>query len=260
MLTRNGWGQSDIGQRRTSNEDSFLVDDALGLYVVADGMGGHRNGEVASREAIDALHSMVRQDRALLAVLDQVTPGQCIDQNAPPTALRKVQRVLESAIQSATYMVHALGEVDPDRRGMGTTLSALLLRRHYGVSAQVGDSRIYRIRDGSIIQLTEDHTLVAWQLKRGLISEDQARLSKERNLITRAVGSRDYVEVDLRILEVEPEDVFVLCSDGLYGHVASEELIDLARLGPQEAAAQAIALANHRGGHDNITALFVEAQ
>lgn len=257
VVHRFGCGVSDVGRKRARNEDAFLVDDSLGLYVVADGMGGHRAGEVASREAIEALHGMVLREAYDLRILDDVAPAALSDQGPLPPALHRAQRVLEGAIQSATYFVYGLGQSDPEQRGMGTTISALLLRGHYALSGQVGDSRIYRIRGREVTQLTEDHTLIAWQLKKGLISEEEARRSRQKNVITRAVGSREYVHVDLRCYPLLPEDRFLLCSDGLYEHLQTHELADLAEDNPELAARRAIELANQRGGSDNITAIFV---
>jgi protein phosphatase len=141
---------------------------------------------------------------------------------------------------------------------MGTTLSVLLQRSDCAITAQVGDSRIYRLRQGEVEQITEDHTLVAWQLKRGFITPDQARASRQKNVITRSVGSREYVEVDLRMLPVQTGDRFLLCSDGLHGYVEAVELARLEDTSVQELTAHAVKLANERGGRDNITAVLVE--
>jgi protein phosphatase len=126
------------------------------------------------------------------------------------------------------------------------------------VIAQVGDSRIYRVRSTEVVQLTEDHTLVAWQLKRGLITSDEAKASRQRNVITRAVGNRDYVQVDISICEAELGDQYLLCSDGLHGYLRLEEIPAIAASGGQGSVQRFIDLANARGGKDNITAVLVE--
>ena len=126
------------------------------------------------------------------------------------------------------------------------------------VLGQVGDSRIYRVRSGNALQLTEDHTLIAWQLKQGLITPDQARVSKQRNVITRAVGSRDYVQVDTSVWEAGLGDRYMLCSDGLHGYLKPEEIPDMMAEGGHFAVEKFIQLANARGGKDNITAVVVE--
>jgi protein phosphatase len=241
---------TDIGRRRMSNEDAFLLDDELGLYVVADGMGGHAAGEVASREAVDTVMGMVRRGYD--------TVERFVREGPTEQTVRGVQRLLESAVQAATYMVYAIAENDPDQKGMGTTVSALLLTESHGVVAQVGDSRIYLVREGGVYQLTEDHTLVAWQVKQGIISEAEAELSPHKNVITRAVGSRDYVQVDTQTIEIGPGDLFLLCSDGLHGYVRDEELPELLALGPEMSVSKLIDIANARGGRDNITAVVVE--
>lgn len=252
-----GAGVSDVGQKRLTNEDAFLIDQELGLYVVADGMGGHSAGEVASGEAVETLHGMVKREVEALAAVDRLAE----DQGRPgdkPTPLQKAMRVLESAVQGATYMIFGLSENNPEHKGMGTTVSVLLLRGNYALTAQVGDSRIYLVRDGRIRQITEDHTLVAWQIKKGIITEEEAKVSKQKNVITRAVGSREYVQVDTGSLGVQSGDRFMLCSDGLHGYVEEGEISDMLDLGIHAAAQQSVDLANLRGGRDNITAVAVE--
>jgi protein phosphatase len=240
---------TDIGRRRVSNEDAFGVDEDLGLYVVADGMGGHAAGEIASREAVDTVIAMVRRERA---VVQSVAGG-----DRDPETLRRLSRALEAAIQAATYMVFAIAENEPEQRGMGTTLSALLLCEGLGVVAQVGDSRVYRVREGATLRLTEDHTLVAWQLKQGIISAAEAERSPHKNVITRAVGSRDYVQVDTNTFDVQPADRFLICSDGLHGYLVDDEISGMMD-GPVDIVAKGfIELANTRGGRDNITAIVV---
>jgi len=189
-------GLTDVGQRRKSNQDAFFVDDDLGLYVVADGMGGHAAGEIASQEAVDTVHGMVSRGHD---ALDRVAQGDTSEDS-----LRKAIRIVESAVQAATYMVFGLAQHDPEQQGMGTTVSVLAMCGDYGITAQVGDSRIYLIRGHAVEPLTEDHTLVAWQLKQGIITEAEAARSPHRNVITRAVGSREYVQVDTGFFEVQP--------------------------------------------------------
>jgi protein phosphatase len=141
---------------------------------------------------------------------------------------------------------------------MGTTISAMMSFGDQMALAQVGDSRIYRVRDGLAEQLTEDHTLINWQLKQGLITEAEARISRQRNVITRAVGNRDYVQVDTLISDARLGDVYLLCSDGLHGYLTPGEIPELVAPGGDAAVARLIALANDRGGKDNVTAILVE--
>ena len=129
--------------------------------------------------------------------------------------ISSMRRLIEGAIQAATYMVYAISEVEEGKSGMGTTISAAYVYKNALVTGQVGDSRIYRVRGDDVLQLTEDHTLVGWQMKQGLITEEEAKVSPHRNVITRSVGGRDYVEVDTSVIEIQAGDRFLLCSDGL---------------------------------------------
>ena len=256
---RRGYGYTDVGKRRAVNEDAFVVDDTLGLYVVADGMGGHSAGEIASHQAIETLHNMVMRERETLTSLEELPkvaepPGGSLR----PMVMQRAQRILESAVQHATYMVFGLAESDPERRGMGTTLSVLFLCGDLALTAQVGDSRVYRVRNGRAEQITEDHTLIAWQLKQGLITPEEARASNHKNVITRAVGSRDYVQVDGNCIAVEPNDAFLLCSDGVHGYLEADEIAQVMDLGAKFAPRRLAELANERGGRDNITSVAVQ--
>jgi protein phosphatase len=248
-LRRTGTALTDLGRKRKSNEDAFYVDDMLGLYVVADGMGGHAAGEVASQEAVETVYGMVKRGIGNLHELEDPVSD---------TDARAACRLMESAVQAATYMVFSMAEMDRGKSGMGTTISAMLILGEYAVTAQVGDSRIYRVRGGDVEQLTEDHTLIAWQLKQGLITPQEAKKSPHRNVITRAVGNRDYVQVDTGLVPLLLGDRFVLCSDGLHGYLRDQDISPIVRLGGEHAVARFIELANERGGKDNITAIVVE--
>jgi protein phosphatase len=243
------FGVTDTGRKRPHNEDAFNCDDELGLFVVADGVGGHAKGEVASQESVEQIHGFVRQGRQAI--------GDFLNAPGRDEKREQVRRLLESSVQSACYMVFGMADLDPSQRGMSTTISALLIAGSYAVTAQVGDSRIYRVRGGVGVQLTEDHTLVNYKLKQGLISKEEARTMKGKNVITRAVGHKDYVEVDTRELEVQAGDRYLLCSDGLHGYLQPGELEKVLNAGPAEAAPQRfVQLANERGGRDNITVVL----
>jgi protein phosphatase len=248
-LRRSGFALTDLGRKRASNEDAFFADDALGLYVVADGMGGHAAGEVASHEAVEAIYGMVKSGVGKLRDL----VGAPSEQD-----LRAASRLIESAVQAATYFVYSIAEIDRAKSGMGTTISALLILGDYAVTAQVGDSRIYRVLGGSVEQLTEDHTLIAWQLKQGLITPQEAAKSPHRNVITRAVGNREYVQVDTKCVPLAQGARFLLCSDGLHGYLHDEDIPTIVEMGGGAAVRRFIDLANERGGKDNITAVLVE--
>lgn len=251
-----GAGRTDVGNVRRTNQDRFLVDEELGLYVVADGMGGHAAGDVASEEAIAAFQELLCGDQDLLSTLSQACSQSPHDK---PLITRGMQ-IMESAGQAATYHVYGLAELDRHRVGMGTTLSALLVRGSVGLVAQVGDSRVYRVRDGKATQITEDHTLVAWQVKHGLLTEEEAERSPSRNVITRAVGSHDHVEVDVFALHVHVGDRYMLCSDGLHHYVTLEEIAQVTEAPVDQASHRFVDLALERGGRDNITAVTVRVQ
>lgn len=244
-------GRSDVGRRRPHNEDSFLCDDELGLYIVCDGVGGNAKGEVASAESVDLVQSWVRRWRKTLATYSTApTEENC----------GLVRRLLEAAVQSACYMVFGMGQLDPRQKGMSSTLSSLLIANDKAFIAQVGDSRVYLTRGGRTVQLTEDHTLVNFRLKLGLITPEEAATSPGRNVITRAVGHQDYVEVDSIDLDLEPGDRFMLCSDGLHGYLEENELDEL-MAGPRDRVAQNLVdLANERGGRDNITVVVCDIE
>ena len=248
-LRRTGTGLSDVGRKRQSNEDAFFFDDRLGLYIVGDGMGGHAAGEIASQEAVETVYGMVKRG---IANLHELADPLVEDD------VRAASRLMESAIQAATYMVFSMAEMDRGKTGMGTTLSSLLILGEFAVTAQVGDSRIYRVKGDTVEQLTEDHTLIAWQLKQGLITPQEAKKSPHRNVITRAVGNRDYVQVDTGLVKLTSGDRFLLCSDGLHGYLRDEDVAPIVAKGGDVAVKAFIDLANSRGGKDNITAILVE--
>lgn len=247
------YGDTHVGMRRTNNEDAFLLDDSLRLWVVADGMGGQAAGEEASQQAVESVHEMVKAGLARQSSMPQ-PPGNSVRPGA------SLPRLLESAVQAATYMVFGMAEQDRTKAGMGTTLSAMMGTRTGAILAQVGDSRIYRNREGVTVQLTEDHTLINWQIRNGLITEEEAKTSRQKNVITRAVGNKDYVQVDILEVDVQVGDTFILCSDGLHGYLNLEEIDSILSLGPDGAVQAFLDLANGRGGKDNITVALVVAE
>jgi protein phosphatase len=227
----------------------MLFDDELGLYIVCDGVGGNAKGEVASAESVDLVHSWVKRWRKTL-VAHVADPS--------PENSGMVRRLLESAVQSACYMVFGMGQLDPRQKGMSSTLSSLLISANTAYIAQVGDSRVYLTRDGKTAQLTEDHTLVNFRLKLGLITAEEAANSPGKNVITRAVGHQDYVEVDTIDLEIQKGDRFMLCSDGLHGYVLDNEIDGLLKGDREAVANRLIEMANERGGRDNITVVVCD--
>lgn len=244
------YGLSDVGQKRNLNEDSYLIDEELGFFVVADGVGGQAKGEVASALGVEEAYGFVSRGRGTIDTFYK---------NPNEENVFAVRRLMESALQSACYMVFALAEQDPERRGMSTTMSGLLIAEGLGVVAQVGDSRVYRLRHRRAEQLTEDHTLINYKLKHGLITPEEAQQAPGKNVITRAVGHRDYVQVDTIECDVLPRDRYMLCSDGLHIYLQDGEVEAIMGQGTLEQVAQQfIDLANSRGGRDNITVVLVD--
>jgi serine/threonine protein phosphatase PrpC len=242
---------SHVGMKRDHNEDAYFRSDDLRLYIVADGMGGHAAGEVASWEAVQAVHGMIRNGIEHVAAYEHAPSEETV---------ASLRRLVESAIQAATYMVFGIAEQDPQHKGMGTTITAMLGVRNICVLGSVGDSRAYLVRGDRTWQVTEDHTLVQLQMKAGLITPEQARASPRGNVITRAVGPRDYVQVDTFVVPVQPGDRYLLCSDGLHGYLETREIASLMNRAPslEEGCQAFIGVANERGGKDNITCVLVE--
>ncbi len=243
------WAQTDVGKQRKHNEDNYIVDSELGLYGVADGMGGHAAGEVASETALTTLREAIRSR------IDQLR--QLVKEN-PEKNRQTIQSLVDEAVQEAAKTVFELSKKKADTRGMGTTLSVLLTLGNKAVIVHVGDSRIFLLRENKVFQLTDDHSLVNEQLRMGLITEEEAERSPYKNVITRAVGAADHVKADVRFIDLMEGDRFMLCSDGLHGYFEDGEVGPLLAQDPPEKIPETlINLANERGGKDNITAIVV---
>lgn len=229
---------SDVGLRRQANEDSFAIVPELGLYLVADGMGGHKAGKIASEMATEQAQLAIQALRGAAA--------------SPSEKLRQ-------AVSCANREIHEMAQRDADLAGMGTTLVAILATRDRVALAHVGDSRAYLVRAGRIRLLTDDHSLVGELLRRRQISEADAREHPHRHVLTRALGVAPTTQPDLAELTPAPGDTFVLCSDGLTTHLRDTEILDMARQGPdlQKVCDNLVACANQRGGVDNATVVLV---
>ncbi len=233
MLTVYSWATSDVGRKRNHNEDRYLVANDVGLYAVADGMGGHNGGEVAADLAVRVLDVFVHEHRQRLG--------------------NDAGGVLKGAIERANAVIHDQAS-GPDHRGMGTTTTSLLFAGDRVLVGHVGDSRCYLVRGGRIFQVSEDHSLVAQQVKAGAITAEQAKTSPWKNVITRAVGTCVDVDVDVGAVDLEDGDTFVLCSDGLSGLVNDDEICrTVVDNFLHKVPDVLVDLANERGGHDNIT-------
>jgi serine/threonine protein phosphatase PrpC len=265
MRTRH-FGSTDPGLRRVNNEDAFLGDAKLGLFVVCDGVGGRAHGEIASEETVGFIWEWVQREAATIqAAADEARVARRLISGDPagrqvwlaPETVGRLGQIVRGALQNACYMVKGMAEADKDLTGMSTTASVVLIAGEVAIVGQVGDSRVYLARDGEVRQLTEDHTLLNMQVKQGLVTPEQARGRKSQ--ITRAIGLKDFVEADILAVPLQVGDRLLLCSDGLHEYLDSATtLTDLFQLDPRDAAPAAIQLANARGGKDNITALFVE--
>lgn len=247
---------TDVGRQREHNEDNFLVDPKLHLFVVADGMGGHAAGEVASQIAVHEICRALRDQRDVIERWErQGAPG-----NLGPMR-QELSALLERAVQTACSTVFRAAQEDPRKRGMATTTSALMLVGDRGFITHVGDSRIYLLRQGQVHQITEDHSLMNELVKRGKLKRDEIDASpyaKYKNAVTRAVGAHETVEADSLDFDVLPGDQFLLCSDGMYSYFKESELPELmAGDDIGEIPRSMVAVANAGGGHDNITAVVV---
>jgi protein phosphatase len=242
-------GGTDPGKKRHNNEDAFLLQDEVGLYAVADGVGGHEGGEVASRIAVEVLGEAVPD---LLGEGDRTPPAGRSRKSDPELS------ALRSAITLSNRKIRQAIDLDPALSGMATTLTALLLKKGRAILAHIGDSRAYLLRSGKFRQLTEDHSVVAEQLRAGVLTPEQARRSRNRNVITRALGIGDDLAVDVAAHPVQKNDTFLLCTDGLTEMVDDREIHRiLAMSSPRDAVRKLLDAANDRGGVDNITAVVV---
>ncbi len=244
-------GLTDVGRRRDHNEDAYLVDDDLHLYVVADGMGGHAGGGTASQLAVETIQRAMREARS-----------KAPDAFATPASVEesKVPALLRGAVEQACEVIFRTAQDDPDLAGMGTTATAVAIDGRSAFLAHVGDSRCYLLRDGRIHQISEDHSLVNEQLKAGAISADEAKHSRFKNIITRSVGFEREVQVDLMGVELAAGDALVVCCDGLTNLVEDPEILRIVDETPiGDAPARLVALANDRGGDDNITVIVIRA-
>jgi serine/threonine protein phosphatase PrpC len=243
---------SDPGLRRESNEDAFCAREDLGLYLVADGMGGHAAGEVASRLAVEVIESFITD-----------THGADVNRTWPfpyDTALSLDGNRLKAAFRLANRRIAAAMQEDEARRGMATTAAAVLVGRGKPVVAHVGDSRVYMWRDGQLQQITEDHSWVGEQVRAGVLSDADARRHPWRNVVTRALAGGDDPEVEIADLDVNAGDRVLICSDGLSGVVPLEkiEAIIAGAADLQQACTTLVAAANEAGGPDNITVALLQ--
>src|SRR5437588_6589036 len=245
-------GKSDVGCVRTNNEDNFGYDSRYGIYVVCDGMGGAAAGEVASKIGVDTVLEYFRD-------ADRTGIYPHIGENFEGYSERA--NALASAVQLANNAIYALGSTQAERRGMGSTIVAVLFQENFFSIAHVGDSRIYLVRQGEIQQLTDDHSLVMEQVRRGLLTREEAERSEMQNIIIRALGSEESVKPDVEDMVAMPGDVLVLASDGLTKHVKDDWMLSIINEAPtlEQACNDLIDAAKAHGGDDNITCILLKA-
>lgn len=240
-------GATDIGRKRSINEDNYKICPKMNLFIVADGMGGHIAGEIASRLAVDIIAEAVQFEFESLRDNDRLAdfhPGHLLDK----------------AIQLANRKILETAQKRPELEGMGTTTVAALVHHNTLHIASVGDSRIYRVRDHEISQLTSDHSWVNMQVRLGNMTAEEARYHPMRNVITRALGTQLEVEIDIMAHLIRHNDVVLLCTDGLSNSIQMPEIAQQINERPdlESATESLIQIANERGGDDNITAVLLQ--
>jgi len=247
-------GKTDVGCVRANNEDNFGYDSRYGIFVVCDGMGGQAAGEVASKMGVDILLDYFRNETSVAEMHAANGASGSATQHGSAGA-----RSLADAIQLANRTIHKAGQEQNGRNGMGSTIVAALVRGNSLAIGHVGDSRIYLVRQGAIQQLTQDHSLVMEQVRRGYITLEQAQKSEMQNIILRALGSEEAVEADVEDLVAVPGDLLLMTSDGLTRHVRDEEILQIVQAPGdlEHACNDLVQTAKNRGGDDNITCLLV---
>ena len=249
------WAATDVGRKRQHNEDNFLIDKKLSLFAVADGMGGHASGEIASQIAVTDFRNAMEARKDLL-------DGYARHEDGITT--QDILAAMENAVQQAGVTIFERGQKEREKRGMGTTLSALLLVGERAFIAHVGDSRVYMVRQNQTVQLTEDHSLVNELIRHGKVTRESLAASpyaSYKNAVTRALGVYETTQVDTIDLEVLPGDQFLLCSDGLHAYLQDKDVTSF--LGGDHVTAipqKLVDHANKGGGQDNITAVILRVQ
>ena len=246
-------GATDVGQVRSNNEDCFRLVQPLNLFVLSDGMGGEAHGEIASALAVETV---------VKHCMDAESNSAAPSYGNPTAGLSAQTRRLVSAVHLANKNIFNSAEEHPEQSGMGATLTALWVNGNALSIAHVGDSRAYLLRSGMLQQLTSDHSLVAEQVRRGIITASEAETSEMQSVLLRALGTQAEVEVDAEEQALFPHDLLLICSDGLTRMVTDPEIAGTlqAETDPQKAAYRLIALANENGGADNISVIVIRLE
>ena len=240
------YGKTDVGRLRSNNEDQFLVDADLGLLIVADGMGGHNAGEVASKMAVDVIHDSMRRfaEGGQKTILGKIDPR-----------FNDRTNQLASSVRLSNQFIRESARINPQNHGMGTTVDCVLIQKDRLSIGHVGDSRVYLMRSGQLHHLTEDHSLVEEQVRQGILKREEAERSQLKHILTRALGVDESVEVDLSEVPFYDGDLVLACTDGLMKMVSDEEVLKavLQMKTPKLIVEHLIDLANVAGGVDNVT-------
>jgi len=237
------FAKTDIGKAREINQDYYYIsspEESIRLYILADGMGGYKGGEVASK-------------------LATVSVKNYIESNFENTIKDKeeILKLIKSSMEYANMIVYEESKIDKELEGMGTTLEVCLIYNNKAYIGHIGDSRVYRIRKGVIRKLTKDHSYVQQLVEDGKITREEANIHPKKNMLTKALGCSAYVEPDIRARNFELGDIFIMCSDGLTNMVEDNRIFDIVTLGPQTAVDELIKEANQAGGYDNITVVII---
>jgi protein phosphatase len=245
-------GQSDVGQQRANNEDCFRIVQPLNLFVVSDGMGGEAHGEIASAMAVETV---------VKACMGEETETVAVSVEMPPDWSDQTRRLVNAA-HLANKKICESAEANPQQQGMGATLTAAWINEEKLSVVHVGDSRVYLLRSGVLQQLTSDHSLVAEQVRRGILTAAEAEHSELQSVLLRALGTQPEVEVDAEEHTLFPGDILLLCSDGLTRMVAEQKIAATlqSKSDPVRAAEKLVALANENGGADNVTVVVVHLE
>jgi protein phosphatase len=246
-------GVTDLGRVRSNNEDSFRIVEPLNLFILSDGMGGEAHGEIASSLAVDTIEKVCSASKVDFEVMLAGTSGENWSEQT---------RLLQNAVLQANFGIYQSSQEHPEQRGMGATLTAGWINGSKLSLAHVGDSRAYLLRTGNLQQLTNDHSLVAEQVRRGIITPQQAEESEMQSVLLRALGAHPEVDVDIDEFDLLPRDVLLLCSDGLTRMVTEPEIAGTlqAETDPEKAAQKLVDLANERGGLDNVTVIVARLE
>ena len=238
------FAKSDIGKSREINQDYYYISqdtDIPRLYILADGMGGYKGGEIASKLATDSVKSYINSN---------------FDENL--VEKDEILKLIESAVEYANMVVYEKSKEVPELEGMGTTLEVCLIYNNKAYIGHVGDSRIYRIRKGVIRKLTKDHSYVQQLVEDKKITREEAKTHPKKNMLTKALGCTPYVEPDIRARNFERDDIFIMCSDGLTNMVDDNNICELIMQDITTAADKLIENANASGGYDNITVIIIK--